>query len=110
MRRLQALALRTGTGPLAPIWRAAYAALARAIAAFLRRGAPDTTVYLGGSFGFGEPLPGISDLDVVAVCAGDAETTRRRWRRLTRRVPLLGRIATDVFVYREDELARAATA
>src|SRR3954453_18688180 len=110
MRRLQALVLRTGAGPLAPIWRAGYAVLARVIAACLRRGAPDTTVYLGVSFGSGEPLPGISDLDVIAVCAGDAEPTRLRWRRLVRHVPLLQRVASDVFVYGDDELRRAAAA
>jgi predicted nucleotidyltransferase len=108
MRRLQALVLRTGTGPLGPIWRALYAALVWSIAACLRRGRPDTTVYVGGSLGFGEPVPGLSDVDVIAVCAGDARPIRDRWRRVVRCVPLLHRVAADVFVYSEEELRRAA--
>src|SRR6478736_1441270 len=108
MERLQALVLRTGAGPLGPLWRAGYAALARVIAAWLRRGSPGTSVYLGGSFGFGEPVPGVSDLDVIAVCPGDPEAIRRRWRRVAGRVPLLDRIAADVFVYGSEELVRAA--
>ena len=110
MRRLQELVLRTGAGPLRPFWEACYGALARAIAAFLRRADADVTVYLGGSFGQGEPVVGLSDLDVIAVSARDADAVRRRWRALTRRVPLLGRVAADVFVYGEDELRRAAAA
>jgi hypothetical protein len=109
MRLLQALILRTGRGPLGWLWRASYAALARSIAAYLRHGRPDTAVYVGGSFGRGEPVPGLSDLDLIAVGPGDPEVVRRRWRRVVRRAPLVDRVAADVFVYGDDELRQAVT-
>ena len=107
MRRLQQAILGTSAGPLRLLWKAAYAAAARGIAGYLRRGSPGTSVYLGGSFGFGEPVYGISDLDVIAVSARDAAAIRRRWTRLATGVPLLGRLASDVFVYDDEELRRA---
>jgi hypothetical protein len=110
MRRLQELVMRTAAGPLRPLWLAGYGALARAIAAFLRRADASATIYLGGSFGHGEPVVGLSDLDVIAVSARDPGAIRRRWRALVRRVPLLARVAADVFVYSEEELRRAAGA
>jgi hypothetical protein len=110
MQRLQEVVLRTSTGPLRPLWKACYAALERVITACLRRASPQTTVYLGGSFGFGEPVYGLSDLDVIAVSPGHPAAIRLRWGRLVKLVPPLGHVARDVFVYGEDELRRAAAA
>lgn len=110
MQRLQEVVLRTSRGPLRPLWKACYAALERVITGCLRRASPGTSVYVGGSFGLGEPVYGLSDLDMIAVSAGDPSAIRVRWRRLVDRVPVLGHIARDVFVYSEDELRRAASA
>src|SRR3954447_5269451 len=110
MRWLQEVVLRTGTGPLRPVWKACYTALERVIRLCLRHADPGASVYLGGSFGFGEPVYGLSDLDVIAVSAHDPEAIRLRWRRLAERVPPLARLTRDVFVYGEEELRRAAAA
>ena len=107
MQRLQEVILRTSTGPLRPLWKVGYAVLRRVIAACLRRASPQTTVYVGGSFGFGEPVYGLSDLDVIAVSPDDPSAIRLRWRRLVDRLPVLAHVARDVFVYGEDELRRA---
>jgi hypothetical protein len=110
MRRLQAAVLRTSGGPLRPLWRGCYTLAAWAVALCLRGLRPGTTVYLGGSLGFGEPVYGLSDVDVIAVTAGDPEPVRRRWRRTAAAIPPLARVAADTFVYGEQELLRAAAA
>lgn len=110
MRRLQAAVLRTSAGPLRPVWRGCYAVAAWAVAVCLRGLRPGTTVYLGGSLGFGEPVYGLSDVDVIAVTAGDPEPVRRRWRRVSAAFPPLARVAADTFIYGEQELLRVAAA
>src|SRR3954451_7336680 len=110
MRWLQEVVLRTSTGPLRPVLKACYTALERVIRLCLLRADPGASVYLGGSFGFGEPVYGLSDLDVIAVSAHDPAAIRLRWRRLTQRVPQLARLTRDVFDYGEEELRRAAAA
>ena len=110
MRRLQAAVLRTSRGPLRPAWRACYAAAAWFVATCLRAASPGTTIYLGGSLGFGEPVYGLSDLDVVAVTARDPQPLRRRWQRIAVALPPIARVAADTFVYDEQELRRAAAA
>jgi hypothetical protein len=109
MRRLQHAVLRTSAGPLRPLWRAGYAATTRLIAAWLRRFDAWSAVYVGGSLGFGEPVYGLSDLDVIVVTPGDAAALRRR-RDGARRIPFLRRLLADAFVYTDEELRRATAA
>lgn len=63
-----------------------------------------------GSLALGEAVPGLSDVDLVVVVEADegapAAADHRvsgRWRRLARRLPLLGRLAS-VTVYEQPEL------
>jgi hypothetical protein len=109
MRRLQHAVLRTSAGPLRPLWRAGYAATIRLIASWLRRSDARSAVYVGGSLGFGEPVYGLSDLDVIVVTPGNAAALRHR-RDLARRIPLLRHLLTDAFVYTDEELRRATAA
>jgi hypothetical protein len=79
----------------------------RALAAYLRLGLR-AGIYARGGFGFGEPVVGLSDIDLVAVVGGgdDARAWSRvvtRWRRLARMLPWLRRVV-DVEIYHEPEL------
>jgi predicted nucleotidyltransferase len=66
--------LRTGAGRLAALWRTAYEALILGLAALLRIAAVDA-VYVRGSFATGEPVYGLSDLDMIAVVKRDGAGT-----------------------------------
>jgi hypothetical protein len=108
--------LRTDRTPLRRLWALAHELGIRAIGAFLVRGLPGASAFVKGSFGYGEPVFGVSDVDMVAVLpsAGDpardaamAAARRERWLRLVRRFPPLGELF-HVFFYSDAEL-RAAT-
>jgi len=94
---VQRLALRTGQGPLRPAWSAAHAVLLRSVAGALRRHVGEATVYVRGGFGRGgEPVFGLSDIDLLVVLRGDPAApgaARARlmqdWRRATRKLPAL---------------------
>jgi hypothetical protein len=86
------------------------------VGACLLWGSPAGSLYARGSFGAGEPLYGLSDLDLAIVLAGDPrrpgrarDRVRRRWRRLGRALPAL-RPMIDMAVYEERDLAVAAAA
>ena len=66
--------LRTGAGRLAALWRTAYEALILGLAALLRIAVVDA-VYVRGSFATGEPVYGLSDLDMIAVVKRDGAGT-----------------------------------
>src|SRR5204863_2350855 len=79
-----------------------------------RRGA-DASVYVGGTFGCDEPVFGLSDVDLIVVAAHDPARPngarpriKGNWRRLSRLVPFLPLVVSEVYVYEGDEL-RAAT-
>lgn len=106
--------LRTGTGPLRPVWRFAYLAVARVVSAYLRAGHRGASVYAIGSLGGPDTVYGISDIDLAVVVPslagrrGEArDAIRHRWERLCRVAPPL-RELLFVAVYEEPELERAA--
>jgi predicted nucleotidyltransferase len=103
--------LRSGRGPLRGLWRAGYAVTVRAIAAGLRGGERDVSVYVAGSLGRNEAVYGLSDLDLIAVAPRDPARPARRRERLARRrariqrvLPSARELAPDVEVCEEDEL------
>jgi hypothetical protein len=81
---IQRLMLRTGRGTLRLLWCFGYATVIRAVATFLRIASAEA-VYLRGSFANGEPIYGLSDVDLVAVVGADR-------RRDTDQVRLRGRV------------------
>jgi hypothetical protein len=99
--------LRTGTGPLRGLWGVAYAALIRVGATLLRLASADA-VYLRGGFASGEPVYGLSDVDLIAVVGSPAacERLRRRVRRCYEAVPA-ARPVVEVVVLGGDELEHA---
>lgn len=107
------LALRTARGPLRAAWRILFEALIRGLAAALRRGLAGSA-YVRGSFGFGEPVYGLSDIDLILVVPDSSgapgharERVRERWQRIARALPTLGRLVV-VNVYEQADLADAA--
>jgi hypothetical protein len=103
------LALRTQAGPARPLWRAVYELLARGIGSLLAAGQPDASVYVAASLADGEPVYGLSDIDLVVVAA-DVDAVRRRWRRLGRLLPPVGALIADLGTYTAAELVDAAAA
>jgi hypothetical protein len=67
-----------------------------------------TSVYLTGSLAFGEPLYGLSDIDLVAVSVNKAESrrVRRRYDALCRALPPLRRLLPHFSTYDAQGLAR----
>ena len=106
--------LRTGAGPLRPLWRLAYRAVARGVSAYLRAGNRAASVYAVGSLGGPDMVYGSSDVDlavVVPAVAGRPGAARdamvERWEGLWRMAPPL-RLLVFVAVYEDHELRRAA--
>lgn len=115
-RRLQRLAVRTGTGPLRPLWALAHIAVIRFVARRLTSGLPGARAYLKGGFGFGRPVYGLSDVDMIVVTpdpppAGGSEDpsaiVRERWRELSTRFPTLADLFNDgeVWTYHASDTA-----
>jgi hypothetical protein len=98
--------LRTGRGPLRAVWRVAYAGLIRVVATLLRAASADA-VYVRGGFAAGEPVYGLSDVDLVAVVDSRAacERLRHRVRRCYRLFPA-ARPVVELAVLAGDELER----
>jgi predicted nucleotidyltransferase len=108
----QRAAVRTARGPLRPLWALAYRLTARAAAAYIRATEPGATVYVRGSLATGEPLYGVSDIDLAIVVPAEfgrpGQPRRRihdRWRALARRLPPLKKLV-QIKVYEGDELRR----
>jgi predicted nucleotidyltransferase len=114
---IRTLALRSGQGPLRPAWSGAYMTLIRVVAAVLRRRQADATVYVRGGFGRGgDPVFGLSDIDLLVILRGDPSRPRAArdrlmddWRRLTRAMPALRRLVA-VSAFEDAELADATSA
>lgn len=102
---LRSAVLASSRGPAAKAWLAAHGALARIVAEWLRAGTA-ATVYVRGSTGHGDPIPGLSDVDLVALVGGVDGRSRLEARR--RRLGAVAR-HVSVGVYTQQELA-AATA
>jgi hypothetical protein len=98
VRMLQRAMVRTDRGPLRSLWTLAYALAARCYAAYVRRGEAESAAFVKGSIaGQEEVLHGVSDIDMVVVVAPDPagrglarERVRRRCRRVSRALPVLG--------------------
>jgi hypothetical protein len=88
---LRAIVLRTARSPLKPLWRGLYAAIARGVALVVAPRRARASVYLTGSLASGEPLYGLSDIDLVTVAAdeGESRRVRRRYEALCRALPPL---------------------
>lgn len=113
---IQRSILRTSRGPLRPLWAAAHELLMRCAGGYLTWGNRDAATYARGSFGFGAPLYGISDLDMTVVVAGEPgrpgrarERAQRRWERLCRVLPATKKVV-DMAVYEAPDLEVAAAA
>ncbi len=96
---------------LRPLWRAAHKLVLRASMIYLRRGKSGSGAYLRASFGYGDALYGLSDIDMIVVLPDQSPGhacphARRRWRRLCRVVPGLGHLVQPT-IYEETELGRA---
>src|SRR4051812_40342298 len=114
-RALQRFVIRTGCGPLAPIWRAGYRAAARLAAVYLLRGEREPSVYARSGTATGVTVPGISDIDLAFVVATDqgvpggaAYRVRERFDRLAARWPAVARLIDRPAVYDEEQLADVA--
>ncbi len=66
--------LATQDGPLRVVWRFAYAIVARAYIAYLKRGHRGAAGYLIGGVGDRDAVYGNSDVDPVVVLPGDPTT------------------------------------
>jgi hypothetical protein len=106
---LQRFMLRTRKSPLRLLWKGLYAGTAHGAAAWIGR--PGDSVYINGSLAGGEPLYGLSDIDLIAVTPDLAGRARleRRLGRMYRVVPALRRLMAHVRVYEATELATAAS-
>jgi predicted nucleotidyltransferase len=95
-----------------------YAVLARAAAIYLRRGRREAAVYADRGQASGDLIPGLSDIDLVAVVPDDPtgglqehRRLKRRWERARRLIPLVaGRLFGDMAIYEEGELRSAVDA
>jgi hypothetical protein len=113
-RVLLGIMLRTGRGPLRPLWTALHKAAVRSCAFVIGWRQPGTAVYVKRSFAFGEPLFGISDVDMVVVVPGDharpgerRKQVKQRWERVSRVVPpLADLVGYDLWIYEDDEFER----
>jgi len=113
---LKRLALHSGRSPTGRVvWALAFRAIARATATLLTRGERDASLYWRGSAN-DDFIPGLSDIDLAIVLAGDggapgaAQRRVRRRRDLVRRVPIINRLVDAPRVHEELELHRLAGA
>ncbi len=105
---VQRLVLRTSRSPLRHLWRGVYAIVAHGVAILVTpRGG---TAYVAGSVAAGEPVYGLSDIDLVVV-APDALGARSAARRgsLVRGLPVLRRLIPHLWTYSERELRSVTT-
>lgn len=106
-RAARRLMIRTGRGPAREIWRLAYGTLLRLLVAVLKVASAET-VYVRGSFGAGEPVYGLSDVDLIAVARPGAPCERLR-RRVVRWYGVFpsSRDAVEVAILDRDHLEEA---
>jgi hypothetical protein len=112
-RRISRLVLRTEQGPLRRLWRLLYAAATRLVATALCAREPGAGVFVRRTMAAGDPVYGLSDVDLVVVVAGDStrpgaarERVWQRWRGLRARFPPLGDLF-EVSGYEDLDLLRA---
>lgn len=102
---VQRFMLSTQDRWLRSVWGAIYLGIARAVAASLN--AESSAVYLAGSLARGDPVYGLSDIDLVVVALGQASPARiaRRLERLYRVIPPLRRLTAHVWLYDHEALS-----
>lgn len=106
---LQRFVLRTQGSGLRQIWKALYAGIAHGIALWMGR--EGATIFLAGSLARGEPIYGLSDIDLVAVAPDQTARERlvRSAEQMYRAVPMLRRLAAHVWLYDRMELEAVAS-
>jgi hypothetical protein len=104
--------LRTSRRPVARLWALGYRAFARLAAAYFVRGEDDPAIYLRGSFGTDDFLPGVSDIDLAIALAQDPagqgvarERVGRRRQRFRRALPIAGPVLGHPLIYEGTDLA-----
>ena len=115
--RIADFMLRTSHSVLRPVWALAHRGVMHAVAAHVRLGDPDASVYVKGSCASGDPLYGVSDIDLVIVARHDPahpgrnrERARERWARLCRRIPVLPLLIPHFWVYEDADFVEALSA
>lgn len=83
--------------------------MGRGVARALTLGVPGASAYLTSNVASGDPVYGLSDIDLVIV-APDAGRLRQRWARLRRTLPPLAEVFPDLATYTPSELHAAAGA
>jgi hypothetical protein len=103
------LLLRIANGALRPLSGVAYRFATLLYAAYLCRGLPGASAYVRGSLGHGQPLYGVSDIDLVAVLDGEGrERVRRRMERAGRLPGRLGALIEWPSLFERERLEAIA--
>jgi len=89
------------------VWRLTYELVARGVGRALTAGRAASSVYVASNVAGGDPVYGLSDIDLVVVTP-NGEPVRRRRRLLRRVAPPLGEVLPDVSTYEPAELTAAA--
>ena len=115
--RIADFMLRTSDSVLRPVWALAHLGVMHAVAAYVRVGERDASVYVKGSLASGDPLYGVSDIDLVIIAQRDPaqpgqmrERARDRWMRLCRRIPVLPLLIPHFWVYEDADFVEALSA
>jgi predicted nucleotidyltransferase len=108
--------LRTGRGPLRPVWALAHELFLKLLASWLRHDL-DTSVYVKGTHASGDAVFGLSDIDLVVVApavpnqpARARGRIERRWKELCSRVNPLAWVVSEVYAYEDAELRDVSSA
>ena len=115
--RIANFMLRTSHSPLRPVWALAHHGVMRAVAAYVRLGERGASVYVKGTFASGDPLFGMSDIDLITVARHDPahpgrnrERARERWTQLCRRFPVLPLLIPHFWFYEDADFVEALSA
>ena len=115
--RIADFMLRTSHSPLRLVWASAHWAVMHAVAAYVRHGVRGVSVYVKGTFASGDPLFGVSDIDLVTVARHDPahpglnrEHAKERWTQLCLRIPALPLLIPHFWVYEDDDFVESLSA
>ena len=115
--RIANFMLRTSHSALRPVWALAHHGVMHAVAAYVRHGVRGASVYVKGTFASGDPLFGVSDIDLITVARHDPafpgrnrERARQRWAQLCRRIPVLPLLIPHFWVYEDADFVEALSA
>ena len=106
--------LRTSHSPLRWVWALAHHGVMSSVAAYIRHGQRSASVYVKGTFASGDPLYGVSDIDLITVARHDPahpgrnrERAKERWARLCQRIPALPLLIPHFWVYEDADFVEA---